>query len=164
MKGYPLQRLLAVREHKVEEARLEAGRRRRLLDEAIQRAEEAQALARTFSEQRPEKEDQLFGDIRNTVVDRQGMEEYRAALNAILEEEIALHDAAAQARKEQAEAQAALDAAMEAHRQAMLDVKKIEEHRAVWIAQEKERLEAVEEAETEEAAASMSSPSRRRLA
>ncbi len=153
MSRYPLQRLLEVRKHREEEARLEAGRRRRLAEEAQEEAERAEETARVYAEKRPAREAALFEEIRNQVLARPEVDAYHAKLAALAAGELELRERAGEARVRQAEAEQRLQEAVQALQQAMREVQKFEEHKNIWAAGERARVEAGEELEAEEAAA-----------
>ncbi len=153
MSRYPLQRLLEVRKHREEDARLEAGRRRRLAEEAKQEAERAEEAARVFAEERPAREAALFEEIRRQVLERPEVDAYHARLAALAARELELHERAGEARARQAEAERLMREAVQALQQAMREVQKFEEHKNIWAAAERARVEAGEELEAEEAAA-----------
>ena len=152
MKSYPLARLLALREHRVEMAKAEVSRRRRLLEEAKAKAEEADRVAKEFAERRPAEEAALFEKIRNQVLERKRLDRYHEEIAALAARELELFDLA---EKEWVKVKAAEDAlaqAIQAHKEAVRDVSKFEEHRAIWWEAEKKRREEVQELEAEETA------------
>ena len=152
MKAYPLRRLLALREHRVETAQAEVARRRRLLEAAVARAEEAEKTAREFAKNRPKEEAALFARIRNQVLERKRLDRYHEEIAALAARELELFDMAQQERARVQEAEKELEAAVAAHQEAMREVRKFEEHRAIWWQAEKKRREEIQELEAEEVA------------
>jgi Zn-dependent M32 family carboxypeptidase len=152
MKAYPLRRLLALREHRVETARAEVAGRRRLLAEAVARAEEAEKTAREFAENRPKEEAALFERIRNQVLERKRLDRFHEEIAALAARELELFDLAEAEAARVREAEKALEAALAAQQEAMREVRKFEEHRAIWWQAEKKRREDIQELEAEEVA------------
>lgn len=152
MKSYPLARLLALREHKAETAKAEVGRRRRLLEEAREAAREADATAKNFADRRPAEEAALFAIIRNQVLERKRLDRYHEDIAALAARELELYDRAAKEREKAAKAEEALEQALAVHKEAVRDVSKFEEHRAIWWEAEKRRREEIQELEAEETA------------
>lgn len=153
MSRYPLERLLEVRRHREDEARLEAGRQRRRAEEAAEEAELAERTARDYAASRPALEAALFEEVRNQVLTRPEVDAYQARVAALTTRELELTEAAGEARRRRAEAEQRLEEAVRALHQAMREVQKFEEHKKVWAAVERARAEAAEELEAEEAAA-----------
>lgn len=152
MKRYPLARLLALREHKVETAKAEVARQRRLVAEAREKAEEAERIAREFAERRPAEEAALFDKIRNQVLERKRLDRYHDEIAALAARELELFDLAEQERARVLEAEKALAAAVEAHKKAVREKDKFVEHRSIWWQAEQKRREEVQELEAEETA------------
>ena len=152
MKAYPLRRLLSLREHRVELAQAEVPRRRRLLEEAVASAEEAESRAREFAQKRPREEAALFARIKGQVLERKRLDRYHEEIAALAARELELFDIAEQERARAREAEKELEAAVAAHQEAMREVRKFEEHRAIWWQAEKKRLEELQEQEAEEVA------------
>ena len=152
MKAYPLRRLLTLREHRVETAQAEVARRRRLLAEAVTRAEEAEKAARDFAEKRPQEEAALFERIKNQVLERKRLDRYHEEIAVLAAHELELFDIAEQERVRARAAKKELEAAVAAHQEAVREVRKFEEHRAIWWQAEKKRREEIQELEAEEVA------------
>ncbi len=152
MKNYPLRRLLALREHRVNTAQAEVARRRRLLAEAVNAAEEAEKAAREFAEKRPQEEAALFARIRNQVLERKRLDRYHEEIAALAARELELFELAEKERLKVKEAEKELEKAVAAHKEAMREVRKFEEHRAIWWQAESRRREEVQELEAEEVA------------
>lgn len=152
MKNYPLARLLALREHKVEKAEAEVSRRRRLLAEAEERAERARVEAEAFAARRPAEEAALFAKIKNQVLDRKRLDRYHEEIAALAARELELFDVAEREKAAVKAAEEEVNKAIDAHKEAMREVSKFVEHRAIWWEAEKKRLEEKEELEAEETA------------
>lgn len=153
MKGYPLARLLTLREHRVETAKAGVSRCRRLLEEARLKAEEAERVAEEFAARRPEEEKALFEKIRNQVLERKRLDRYHEEIAALAARELELFDLAEKERAKVKTAEDDLRRAVLAHQEAVRDVNKFEEHRKIWWEAEKRRLEEIQELEAEETAA-----------
>lgn len=152
MKRYPLARLLALREHRVETAKAEVSRRRRLLAEAKELAEAADKTAKEFAGRRPAEEAALFERIRNQVLERKRLDRYHEEVAALAAREMELFDLAAREWAKVKIAEDALAVAVLAHKEAVRDVSKFEEHRHIWWETEKKRREEAQELEAEETA------------
>ncbi|MDL2290711.1 type III secretion protein [Desulfovibrio sp. OttesenSCG-928-F20] len=154
MKGYPLGRLLALREHREKKARAEVGRRRRLLAEAEAEAKQAELTAKEYAERRPQEEAALFARIRNQVLERKQLDSYHEAIAALAEKELELFEKAEEAWKAVRQCEEELKQAVQEHAATVREVQKFEEHRTIWWREEKKRREDVQELEAEEAATS----------
>ncbi len=152
MNGYPLARILMLRERKAERAQIEVSKCRRLLEEAIERAEEADRVAKAFAKERPSLEAALFEKIRNKILERPQLDRYHEEIAELAAHELKLFELAELEWAKVKAAEKALEEAVEAYKQAVRDVKKFEEHRAIWWAAEKRRLEELQELEAEETA------------
>ena len=152
MKKYPLARLLALREHREKRAQAEVVKRRRLVEDARKKAEEAERVAKEFAERRPAEEAALFDKIRNQVLERARLDRYHEEIAALAARELELFDLAEQERAKVIAAEKALAEAVEAHREALREVSKFEEHRAIWWQAEQKRREDIQELEAEETA------------
>jgi hypothetical protein len=152
VKGYPLARLLSLRIRRVETARAEVAKMRRLAHEAREKAEEGEKSARDFAAQRPTEEAALFETIRNRTLERKRLDAYHDALAALSAQELELFDIAETMRASAVQAEKNLDAAVHAYKDAVREVNKFEEHRAVWSKAEQKRLEDIQELEAEETA------------
>lgn len=154
MKGYPLGRLLALREHREKRARAEVGRRRRLLEEAEAEAARAASTAKEYAERRPKEEAALFARIRNQVLERKQLDSYHEAIAALAAKELELFERAEEAEKVARQRKQELEQTVREHVAAVREVQKFEEHRTIWWREEKKRQEDAQELEAEEAATS----------
>lgn len=154
MTVYPLGRLLLLRKHREKKAEAEVGRRRRLLQEALAVAQEAENIAEDYARHRPLEEDALFAHIHNQVVERKQIDNYHEALAALAAKELQLFEEAEKARNAARQCEEELNAALRDHSAAVREVRKFEEHRSIWQQQENRRQEMRQEADAEESAAS----------
>jgi hypothetical protein len=133
-------------------AKAEVSRRRRLLAEATAKAEEADQAAKDYAARRPAEEAALFDKIKNLVLERKRLDRYHEEIAALRQRELELFDLAEKEWQKVRDAEAALAQAINAHKEAMRDVSKFEEHRNIWWTAEKRRLEEIQELEAEETA------------
>jgi hypothetical protein len=133
-------------------AKAEVSRRRRMLEEATAKAEEADRVAKEFAAKRPAEEAALFDKIKNLVLERKRLDRYHEEIAALRQRELELYDLAEQEWQKVRDAEAALAQAINAHKEAVRDVSKFEEHRNIWWTAEKRRLEEIQELEAEETA------------
>lgn len=152
MKGYPLARLLSLRIRKEGLARAEVAKHRRLVEEARERAEKAERIAREFAQQRPAREAALFEAIRNQVLERGRLDRYHEDIAALAARELELFELAGEEREKVRQAEELLARAVRDHQECLRDVRKFEEHRDIWALEEKRRLEEAQELEAEETA------------
>lgn len=152
MKNYPLTRLLRVREHRVDAAKAHVAKCRAMLEQAKERATEALRVAKKFAAARPQKEKDLFEAIRNKVLERKELDRFHDRIAALAAQELELFDIAEQEKLHVRAAEETLEKAVAAHSAATREVRKFEEHRALWWQEEQKRLSAIEEQETEEIA------------
>jgi hypothetical protein len=133
-------------------AKAEVSRRRRMLEEATAKAEEADRVAKEYAAKRPAEEAALFEKIKNLVLERKRLDRYHDEIAALRQHELELFDLAEQEWQKVRDAEAALAQAINAHKEAVRDVSKFEEHRNIWWTAEKRRLEEIQELEAEETA------------
>ena len=150
MAGYPLTALLASRRFR-EDA---AARETRLAREAEELARAAAAKAgeelRRYREWRPGEEARLFERLRGKIVPRSELDRHHGDVQTLRQTEIEKESASLLAEKAVEKAAAELERAREFQIAAIRNREKLDMHREIWLAAEKKRLEAAEEAEMED--------------
>jgi hypothetical protein len=152
VKGYPLARLLKVREHRVEVAKVELSLRRRLTEDAAMAATETERIALEFAANRPLEAARLFSGLRGKITQRKDLDHYHEKLAAMAAHELELFGLAEQARTTAKAADAAMKKAESVYRTAVHDVDKFKQHRKVWQGEERKRAETAQEQEMDETA------------
>jgi hypothetical protein len=109
-------------------------------------------VAKEYAAKRPAEEAALFEKIKNLVLERKRLDRYHDAIAALRQRELELFDLAEKEWQKVRDAEAALAQAINAHKEAVRDVSKFEEHRNIWWTAEKRRLEEIQELEAEETA------------
>lgn len=147
---YALQPLLVIREMREDRARGELTAARRAVAEAEKALAARQRELTAWEETKEERRDRIYDAIIGRPVSRDQIDMANEGVARIDEEGVLKADNVKRAEDERRQREAAAEAARSALALAMKNRTKIDEHRAVWQAEEDHAAEAREEIELED--------------
>ena len=147
---YALQPLLVIREMREDRARGELTAARRAVAEAEKALAARQRELTAWEETKEERRDRIYDAIIGRPVSRDQIDMANEGVARIDEEGVLKADNVKRAEDERRQRDAAAEAARSALALAMKNRTKIDEHRAVWQAEEAHAAEAREEIELED--------------
>jgi hypothetical protein len=139
-------------------AQTEVRRRRYALDEAARRVEERKREVLEYRAWRVTRESELYDTIENQLVHVRDLEDLKASIAFLRDQERVIEQKVLEAEKGRGEARAALDKAIEAQAQAVRQREKFEELMEVWRELEQFEADRKEEAEVEDLYAQLGGP------
>ena len=148
--AYVLQPMLKIREMREDKAQTALTAAKRLRLESERQREERRADLGRYEETREERRDAVFATVIGKVVSRAGIEVVQESVARIDEEGVLLRDNLRQADAVVAEKTKMENAAHAAYNAAQKNRMKIEEHRAIWEAEDRREQEYRADAELED--------------
>lgn len=155
---YPLQRLLQVRVFRERKAAGEVLAARRRLEEANARLHAARAALEEYLVWREAEEERLFRQICRKEIASRRLDEHLTEVSLLRARESEFRMRIQEAEKDCREKGEALARAQAAHRLAVQEQRKIEEHRKIWTGEEAVRRSREEDRELEEFSVRRSGP------
>ncbi len=149
MKKYPLQAFLRVCKMREEQSQRDLAKARAATVAAIQELQRAQKKHEHCKKIRPTKEKELFAAIKGDAISQKRLDAFHLDVKALLNEELDLAKAEADAANYVRQMQAQEETAQAHWQEATKEHAKITEHHAIWNNTQKRIQEKAEEAEME---------------
>jgi type III secretion protein O len=150
MRPYLLQDLVRVRQHREEQASEAVARAVRLLKEAQAALTEAQQNLADYTVWRVQEERRKLDSVMRRVLKLGELSDVRQEIALLREREFEFVDKVTQAEAAVVKAEAHLDECRQRHAQAVRELEKLLEHRALWQRERALEQERAEDAELED--------------
>ena len=150
MSGYLLEPVIKARKFRAESAGNDVMVKQHLFTECEHALTAAQESLSDYIIWRNAEEARRYDSLTNTQLDVAGLDDFKHEILALRHKEASYEEALLEAEKNLKAADEALAKAREAHRKALGDLNKIEEHRKVWQVQQQKEEERKAEWEMED--------------
>ena len=147
---YVLEDLVRIRRLREDRAQREVVKRRHDVEKAFQLLVERKQQLSDYTGWRLEKEELLYGRVRNKVISLKDLDDLRAEVSFMRDQEAALAKAVQDAEAELRTAREGLERAKADYHLAVKESRKIDEHKTLWVAETNKEEEQAAEKEMED--------------
>lgn len=148
--AYPLRDLLRIRIIREDAATDNLTKAKNNLENAIRNVEKKKKELEDYKVFRKEETDRLYKEIVNKKIKKIDLDELKAEIAKLERKELEYLEALEEAKRQHEEAVQKLEEARVIYRQALMDVKKISEHKESWMAEYNKEQERIADIEMEE--------------
>lgn len=147
---YPLQDLLTVRGFREEKLAGEMTKRRAELADAQQAVEDRRRERDEYIEWRVKREEELYQEVMNQSLAVRDLDDLKLKIQLLRDDEVVYEQRILEAKNAVETAETNLQEAKAAHRNAVRDLDKIEQHQEMWAQEAAREHEANQEKELED--------------